>query len=77
MLQFMASQNGIELKAVIDKRSHLNLIQSIIGDERRFLQMFLNFLSNALKFTDRGGCITIKVDVLDHQLVNENLTDKT
>ena len=76
MLQFMATQNGIELKAVIDQRIHLNLIQLIIGDERRYLQMLLNFLSNALKFTDKGGCITIKIDIEDHQLVNQNLSDK-
>lgn len=76
MLQFMASQNEIELKAVIDKRIHLNLIQLMIGDEKRYLQMLLNFLSNALKFTDKGGCITIKIDIEDHQLVNENTTPK-
>ena len=76
MLQFIATQNEIELKAVIDKRIHLNLIQLMIGDEKRFLQMLLNFLSNALKFTDKGGCITIKIDIEDHQLVNQNLSDK-
>ena len=38
--------------------------------------MLLNFLSNALKFTNKDGCITVKVDILDHQLVNESLSDK-
>lgn len=38
--------------------------------------MLLNFLSNALKFTNKDGCITVKVDILEDQLVNESLSDK-
>ena len=39
--------------------------------------MLLNFLSNALKFTDKGGCITVRVDIEENQLVNENMTPKS
>ena len=61
MVQHTATQNGIELKAIIDKYENLQLIKSIMGDGVRMMQILLNFVSNALKFTNRGGCITIKI----------------
>ena len=30
--------------------------------------MLLNFMSNALKFTNKDGCITVKIEILDHQI---------
>ena len=37
MLSFSASERDVELKAVIDDKINLDLIQSPHGDQRRFL----------------------------------------
>jgi signal transduction histidine kinase len=68
MIGFSASESNVTLRAVIDDQINLNLIQSIHGDKRRFLQILLNFLSNSIKFTDKNGSITVSIKVLDHQL---------
>jgi osomolarity two-component system sensor histidine kinase SLN1 len=39
----------------------------IAGDNNRYLQILLNFLSNALKFTPANGSIKIEVKLLDTQ----------
>jgi signal transduction histidine kinase len=33
--------------------------------------MLVNFLSNALKFTNEEGTITVRIDILEHQLVKK------
>lgn len=60
-----ANQNGIELVASIDTLDNLELIQSIYGDQRRYKQIFLNFISNSLKFTNKKGKITVAVKILN------------
>ena len=38
-------------------------LKRIIGDERRYLQILLNFLSNALKFSQKNGTISVNLRI--------------
>ena len=39
----------------------------IVGDYRKIKEVFLNIMSNALKYTDVGGCITVEVSEREGQ----------
>ena len=43
----------------------LQILKGIYGDSRRYLQVILNFLSNALKFTPENGGISIRISILE------------
>ena len=45
----------------------LNILRNVYGDPGRFVQIMQNFLSNALKFTEKGGDVTVKVSILEIQ----------
>ncbi|MGA1341614.1 MAG: PAS domain-containing sensor histidine kinase [Hyphomonas sp.] len=57
MIRCKAEQKEIEL--VLDTAPNL---PDIDADHRAIRQMILNLVSNAIKFTDRGGRITVQVD---------------
>ena len=71
IMNFSAKDRGINLRARIDSEINLRLIQEVYGDKRRMLQTIINFLSNALKFTDRDGTITVDIEIVDHQNKNQ------
>jgi cell cycle sensor histidine kinase DivJ len=58
LLALKARENGIDL--ITDAPQDLPVMT---GDPRAFKQIVLNLVSNAIKFTERGGCVTISARV--------------
>lgn len=50
IVESKAISKGLELQKKIDE----NLPKSIVGDKKRLVQILVNVLSNAIKFTDKG-----------------------
>ena len=50
------------MKAIIPNARDLGLVVCVYGDKRRFIQIFNNILTNAMKFTNKGGSITILLE---------------
>ena len=65
---------GIFKPKIVEKEISLNLLidpkipRKVIGDPTRLSQVIINLVSNALKFTDKGG----KIDVLAEYIEQEN-----
>jgi cell cycle sensor histidine kinase DivJ len=64
LLAFQAREAGIELR----QRLVQNLPE-IAADKRAFSQILINLISNGVKFTPRGGCVTIGVSCDGPRLV--------
>jgi cell cycle sensor histidine kinase DivJ len=64
LLALKARENGIDLVA----RAAEDL-PVITGDPRAFKQIVLNLVSNAIKFTERGGTVTVSAGVEGPRLV--------
>jgi signal transduction histidine kinase len=73
IVSFQAQQKRINLFLLFDK-SRPFVFKRIYNDKRRFLQIFLNFLSNSIKFTSFGGFIKIHLKIIEEQISdNSNL----
>jgi len=64
LLALKAREGGVDL--VVNAAQDL---PSMTGDPRAFKQIVLNLVSNAIKFTERGGKVTVSADVEGAQLV--------
>jgi cell cycle sensor histidine kinase DivJ len=64
LLALKARENGIDLVARAPED-----LQVMTGDPRAFKQIILNLVSNAIKFTERGGRVTVSASVEGSRLV--------
>jgi two-component system, cell cycle sensor histidine kinase DivJ len=64
LLALKARENGIDLVTRADEN-----LPVITGDPRAFKQILLNLVSNAIKFTERGGTVTVSAAVEGSRLV--------
>ena len=67
-----SQQQKIKFSLDVEDRKILDLVQCFFGDERRFMQILLNFLSNSLKFSKPNSSVRITLAVLSHQEVRPN-----
>ena len=47
----------------------IEIFNSIYGDQNRFVQILVNFLSNSLKFSVKGSQILINLELLESHTV--------
>ena len=73
MFKYQATDLGITLEAEIDCEESLACIREVFGDKRRYLQILANFISNSLKFTDKGGKVTVSIWILEQQEIKEDI----
>jgi cell cycle sensor histidine kinase DivJ len=64
LLALKARESGIDLVT----RAHPDL-PDMTGDPRAFKQILLNLVSNAIKFTERGGTVTVSAAIEGSRLV--------
>ncbi|WP_253710149.1 ATP-binding protein [Bradyrhizobium sp. WD16] len=64
LLALKARESGLDLRTRIPDD-----LPEIVGDARAFKQIMLNLVSNAIKFTERGGVVTVSSRVDGTRLV--------
>jgi len=70
-----ATTKDIAFQVKIDHEYNIPLLQNLMGDQQRVEQVFLNIVSNSLKFTPQRGKIKIYIKVQEQNLVLEKFNN--
>lgn len=65
VMQFKAHEKGINIFIIDNRRENSKDI--VIGDRKRICQIISNFISNSIKFTERGS-ITVTIDIVGSEI---------
>ncbi len=69
LMALKARESGLDLRTRLPDE-----LPEIIGDMRAFKQILINLISNAIKFTERGGAVTVSARIEGGRLVS-SVTD--
>mmetsp|Transcript_28361 Transcript_28361/g.42954 ORF Transcript_28361/g.42954 Transcript_28361/m.42954 type:complete len:252 (+) Transcript_28361:892-1647(+) len=70
-LSFLASQRKVELKLTIPD-DQIKFFDCLLGDQNRFEQILLNFITNSIKFTGTNGRIEVRLSSLNVSRANSH-----
>ncbi|HZG17511.1 MAG TPA: ATP-binding protein [Candidatus Bathyarchaeia archaeon] len=56
-LRYEAEENGLDIRLYTNSRP-----VTVMADARRITQVFINLLTNAIRYTPRGGKITVEIE---------------
>ena len=62
-MEFLAQKRNIKMILKIDPL-YRKYFECFFGDEKRWEQIFLNFISNSLKFSKNDGTVTVEINLI-------------
>lgn len=70
ILRIEANEKQINLEAKIGQKSDLKFVNTIYGNQERFLLTIVNLISHALKFTNQNGMVSVVVNIDQRYLLD-------
>jgi light-regulated signal transduction histidine kinase (bacteriophytochrome) len=64
VLRPLAWEKHIDLRVAVPERD-----VTVVADREHLLQVYSNLVGNAIKFTDEGGCIQLRLEEIDDSLI--------
>lgn len=74
-LEFLSSKLQIKQELVIVPEQKC-IFQKIYGDQQRYEQILMNFISNALKFSQKNGSIMIEVGLKSLKKAKDHISEE-